>query len=112
MSLRFTIERIDELRHSAGIDDVELHEDINRLRVGDLVTLTFLSCTDPPISEMLPVRITRIAGNDFRGRLTRQPAHAGLQLLGKTTSIVFTRSQIHSIAVLSTARGVGRKKPH
>lgn len=43
MRVCIEIENIDELRRCHGIDDIELHEDISRLRVGDHVFLTFLS---------------------------------------------------------------------
>jgi len=50
MRAAIDLENIDELRQSHGIDDVELHEAIARLRVGDHVFLTFLSgptCVQP-----------------------------------------------------------------
>ena len=43
MIVAIEIENMDELRRCEGIDDVELHEDIGRLRVGDHVRLTFLA---------------------------------------------------------------------
>jgi hypothetical protein len=75
------IERIEELRRRAGIDDVELREAIGRLRVGDHVRLTFLTATHPPHGETLPVQITPVRGSQFRGRLARRPVTAALSHL-------------------------------
>src|SRR5690242_19875839 len=69
---RIAIEDIDELRRREGIEDAELHEEIGRLRVGDHVRLTFLAAAGLP--ETLSVRITRIRGGQFRGRLACPPA--------------------------------------
>ncbi len=89
------IENIDDLRRCEGIDDVELHADIGRLRVGDQVMLTFLS--GPSLRETLPVRITRIRGEQFRGRLTGRPARPKLLGLKADAMVTFTAGQIHSI---------------
>ena len=69
------IENIDELRRLEGIDDVELHDDIRRLQVGDCVRLTFLSGVNT--RETLPVRITRVQAGRFRGRLAGPICEAG-----------------------------------
>jgi hypothetical protein len=91
------IENIDELRRQEGIDDVELHADIGRLRVGDHVRLTFLSGVN--LRETLPVRITSIQGRLFRGRLARPPAHPELLNLRPAALVTFSAAQIHSIAI-------------
>ncbi|MHB1421921.1 MAG: hypothetical protein ACYC3I_01750 [Gemmataceae bacterium] len=90
------IENIDELRRHEGIDDVELHEDIGRLQVGDCVRLTFLSGTN--MRETLPVRITRIQAGQFRGRLAGPIARPELLGLRPNSLVTFTAGQIHSIA--------------
>ncbi|HEY7154802.1 MAG TPA: hypothetical protein VH575_12645 [Gemmataceae bacterium] len=90
------IENIDDLRRCEGIDDVELHEDIGRLRVGDYVLLTFLSGTS--LRETLPVRITSIRGEQFRGRLAGRAARPKLLGLAPDALVTFTAGQIHSIA--------------
>ncbi len=96
MRVPLAIENIDELRRCNGIDDVELHEDIDRLRVGDHVLLTFLSGAN--LRTTLPVRITRIRAGRFRGRLAgplARPAWLGLR---PNALVDFTAGQIHSIA--------------
>src|SRR5205823_4193524 len=45
------IENIEEMRRREGIDDVGLREEIDGLRVGDFVKLTFLTGTRPPAGE-------------------------------------------------------------
>ena len=105
------IENIDEMRRRAGIDDVELREDIRALRVGDSVRLTFLAVTKPLASETLSVRITSIRGNSFRGKLADRPASSGLSGLRIGTSVTFTRDHIHSVPKERASRGVGRPSP-
>lgn len=91
------IENIDELRRREGIDDVELHEDIGRLRVGDHVLLTFLSGTS--LRATLPVRITScIRAGQFRGRLVGTTGRPELLGLRPNVLVTFTAAQIHSIA--------------
>jgi hypothetical protein len=90
------IENIDDLRRREGIDDVELHEEIGRLRVGDHVRLTFLAGAS--LHETLSVRITRIREGQFRGRLVGRPAHPDLLGLRADALVNFTAGQIHSIA--------------
>jgi hypothetical protein len=90
------IENIDELRRCEGIDDVELHEEIGQLRVGDHVRLTFLGGAN--LRETLSVRITRIQAGRFRGRLIGRPAHPDLLGLRAEALVNFTAGQIHSIA--------------
>lgn len=90
------IENIDDLRRREGIDDVELHEDIGRLRVGDFVRLTFLS--GPNVRETLSVRITSISSGHFRGRLCGPTAGPRLLDIRPDALVTFTAGQIHSIA--------------
>jgi hypothetical protein len=90
------IENIDELRRQEGIDDVELHEEIRRLRVGDHVRLTFMGGAN--LRETLSVRITRIQTGQFRGRLIGRPVHPDLLGLRADALVTFTAGQIHSIA--------------
>ena len=96
MIVAINIENIDELRQREGIDDVELHEDIGRLRVGDYVRLTFLAGAS--LRETLPVRITRIRAGQFRGRLAGPVARPELLGLRPDALVNFTAGQIHSIA--------------
>lgn len=91
------IENIEAMRQSAGIDDAELRKAIRALRVGDVIMLTLLAPPSPAAGETLAVRITRIEGNSFRGKLTRDPAAAGLSQLRAGSSVCFTRNHIHSI---------------
>ena len=91
------IENIEEMRRQNGIDDAELREQVRRLRVGDSVRLTFLADTLSASGETLPVRITRIQGHAFRGKLSAQPASAGLATLQMGAPVVFNRAHIHSV---------------
>jgi len=90
------IENIDELRQREGIDDIELHEGIGRLQVGDHVRLTFLCGAS--LRETLKVRITRIRAGQFRGRLVGPVARPKLLGLRPDTLVTFTAGHIHSIA--------------
>ncbi len=92
------IENIEDMRRRQGIEDVELWKAIRGLRVGDVVRLTFLAATTPPAAETLRVRITRIRGDDFRGKLTDQPLSNGLSELRCGSFVVFTGHHIHSLA--------------
>jgi hypothetical protein len=96
MRVSIEIENIDELRRCNGIDDIELHEDIGRLRVGGLVFLTFLSSSD--VRATLQVRITRIRAGQFRGRLATPIARPEWLGLRPNALVAFTAGQIHSIA--------------
>jgi hypothetical protein len=91
------IENIEARRLRQGIDDVELREEILGLRVGDSVRVTLL--TDPAglTGETLPVRITRIRGATFRGKLTVKPASSALAGLRVGTPVAFTADHIHSL---------------
>jgi hypothetical protein len=96
MRVAIEIENIDELRRCNGIDDIELHEAIDRLRVGDHVLLTFLSGGN--LRTTVPVRITRIRAGRFRGRLAAPIAQPELLGLRANALVAFTAGQIHSIA--------------
>jgi hypothetical protein len=90
------IEDIEQLRLQEGIDDTELREAVRGLRVGDVVKLTFLT-TATSAGETLPVRITRIRGEAFRGELAGRPVSARLSVLRLGAPVTFTRDHIHSI---------------
>jgi hypothetical protein len=90
------IEDIEEMRRREGIDDVELREGIRGLRVGDSVRLTLLTGA-PAAGETLLVRITRIRGRAFRGRLVARPASARLAPLQAGSLLDFTATHIHSL---------------
>jgi hypothetical protein len=96
MGERVEIEDIEEMRCRVGIDDVELREAIHRLRVGDHVRLTVRAGTASP-GETLLVRVTRIQGASFRGRLAEAPASPRLAGLRVGSPLRFTRSHIHSL---------------
>jgi hypothetical protein len=102
------IENIDELRQREGIDDVELHDDIRRLRVGDHVRLTFLSGVN--LRETLLVRITSIRVGQFRGRLSTSKSRAPLPGLRADALVTFTAGQIHSIVPPRPVPAVGKNK--
>ncbi len=110
MIVPIEIENIDELRLVEGIDDVELHDDIARLQVGDYVRLTFLGGSS--LRETLLVRITRIRGGQFRGRLASPVARPESLGLRPDALVTFTAGQIHSIATrpLKETRRQGDKE--
>jgi hypothetical protein len=89
------IENIEEMRRRAGIDDIELRDEIRQLRAGDLVRLTFL--TGPNSFEMLALRITSIRGPVFRGKLVEEPSASGRLGLHVGSLLAFTTEHIHSI---------------
>lgn len=95
MHHQIELENIEEMRRQQGIDDVELADEIRRLSVGDVVILTFLS--DARAFETVPIRITRISGVAFRGKLVRPSA-----CFGRGKLVEFTIAHIHS--VVSAAR--------
>jgi len=97
MGTGFEIEDIEEMRRRAGIEDVELREAIRGLHAGDLVKLTLLP-GKALAGETLVVRITRITGDAFQGRLTGRPASAGLARLRAGSPVAFRAAHIHSIA--------------
>jgi hypothetical protein len=89
------IEDIEELRRQEGIEDVVLRAEIRGLRVGNFVKLTFL--TGAHSFETLLVRITRIRGSAFRGKLANAPTSAGLARLRAGSAVAFTTVHIHSL---------------
>jgi len=89
------IEDIEEKRRQAGIDDVDLRQEIRGLRVGDVVKLTFMA--GPHVFETLPVRITSMRGLAFRGTLAHKATAAGLSTVRVGSSVVFTAAHIHSL---------------
>jgi hypothetical protein len=91
------IEDIEQLRRRAAIDDVELREAIHGLRAGDYVKLTLLARAKAITSETVLVRITRIKGSDFRGKLAVRPASPGLSDLQIGALLTFTADNIHSL---------------
>lgn len=97
MKMKHTLdlEDIEALRLRQGIDDVELREEVRRLGPGDCVRLTFLGAARP--NETLMVRVSRVNGADFQGKLLQklsQEGQAGLQL-GET--VCFRAVHVHSV---------------
>jgi hypothetical protein len=95
---QIAIENIEWMRRSAGINDVELWAAIRALRSGDFVRLTFVGASGSHATETLRVRITRIRGSDFRGKLADPPSLGGLPGLDSGSTVTFTSSHIHSVA--------------
>ena len=91
------IENIEQLRLREGIEDIELRQAIRGLRPGDFVKLTLLTGATPSAGEMLVVRITRIRGKVFRGKLAKGPRAAGLSGLRAGSFLDFTSDHIHSL---------------
>jgi hypothetical protein len=91
------IENIEEMRRRVGIDDAKLRQAIRGLRVGDLVKLTLLTGTNPPAAQTRLVRVTRIIGSDFRGRLVDGGACPGRSGLRAGSRLAFTAAHIHSL---------------
>lgn len=94
-AIKIDLEDIEEIRRRAGIDDVELRQEIRGLGIGDLVRLTIL--TGATTFELLPVRITSIRGDSFRGKLARKPTSASLSKLPAGAPVTFTTAHIHSL---------------
>ena len=92
------IENIEGMRRHEGIDDVELREEVRRLRIGDLVHLTFRIGTKSCAGETLLVRITGTKGGAFRGKLSDRPVSADLAKLHVGSLVAFTRDHVHSVA--------------
>lgn len=90
-----TIEDIEEMRLDLGIDDIELREEIRSLRAGDHVKLTLLTGTAS--FEMLTVRITRIRGEEYQGKLIQKPKSNSLADLEVGSALLFGARHIHSI---------------
>jgi hypothetical protein len=91
------LENIEDMRTREGISDDELRETIRALRVGDFVKLTFLTGRASSTGETLTVRVTRINGDKFLGKLVDGPALGGLSRLRVGSSIAFDRGHIHSV---------------
>jgi len=96
------LEDIEQIRRRYGIEDVELWKEIGELAVGKFVKLTLL--TGPSTSESLLVRITRIRGENFRGKLANSPVAAGLSKLREGSPIVFRTAHIHSLPKVQPPR--------
>ncbi len=109
MRLPFEIEDIDHLRRREGIDDVELHEEIRGLHVGDYVRLTFLVRDRLTTSETLLVRITRIQGEKLSGQLANRPISRGLAKLRMGARVSFAASHIHSVAAAPPQPSISKR---
>jgi len=68
---------------------------VSRLRLGDLVRLTVLTGPGPSGGTTVLVRITRINGNTFQGRVVNPPTALASRL--PRSPLTFTRAHIHSI---------------
>jgi hypothetical protein len=97
MSDLIVIEDIEGMRRRVGIDDVELREEIGRLKIGDLVQLTLMAPRGSFAGETLPVRITRIRDSVFRGKLSVKPTLSGLSNLPVGAPVRFSTTHIHSV---------------
>jgi hypothetical protein len=97
MGRNVEIEEIEEMRRIAGINDIELRQGVRALRSGDFVRLTLLSGEEPGAAETVRVRITRVRGNAYRGKLADEPAARRQSGLHEGSSVAFTASQIHSL---------------
>lgn len=97
MRKQVQIENIDEMRRRVGIDDVELRGAIRGLRIGDYVKLTLLAGPSPSGGETVLVRVTRISGSEFRGRLADRPTSRALAQLRVGSPLAFTAAHIHSL---------------
>ena len=89
------IEDIEYLRRRSGIEDIKLQEDVRRLRVGDIVKLTFLVGSSS--GETLSVRITSMNDSAFRGKIMDAPTASVLSKLHQGTLVNFTAAHIHSL---------------
>ena len=105
------IENIQAMRRQAGIEDLELREALRGLRIGDLVRLTLLTGTTPSAGETLRVRITRIRGDEFRGKLADRPVAPALSQLRAGSPVAFTAAHIHSLGKRRSAPGGRRCRP-
>ncbi|MFL5327651.1 MAG: hypothetical protein ACJ8C4_01945 [Gemmataceae bacterium] len=103
------IENIEHMRREAGIDDQELHEEIQQLNIGDLVQLTLLA-GDRTV-EMVTVRISAIRNATFAGTFANLPADARLQRLPTGTTLNFTADHIHSIHKVTHAEDHAEVRP-
>jgi hypothetical protein len=90
------IEDIQAMRRQAGVEDMDLQDEIRGLQIGDTVKLTFQA--GPRTFETLGVRITSIRGSAFRGKLASASRSALLASLRVGSSVTFTSAHIHSVA--------------
>jgi hypothetical protein len=95
MQNSIVIENIEAIRLQEGIDDVELRMAIRELKVGDVVNITCL--IGPGSFEKLWIRITRIQGLEFRGKLALKPSASQLSELPVGFALMFRAVHIHSI---------------
>jgi hypothetical protein len=89
------LEDIEALRLRQGIDDVELREEVRRLGPGACVRVTFLGTLRP--NETLMVRITRVTGAEFQGKLLQQPSRDVERGLHPGVTVRFRDVHIHSV---------------
>ena len=99
------IENIEALRRLAGIDDVELHDQVRRLRSGDCVKLIVLSPDRPDTGAVVLVRITSIKGDAFRGRVVARTDPVRLPRRCVGSVVAFTPDHIHSVPRAPSGRG-------
>jgi hypothetical protein len=98
------IENIEAMRRLAGINDVELYDQVRRLHVGDCVRLTLLPADGHTAGAVVLVRITSIKDGTFRGRVfgnadaSRPPGPC------QGCLVAFTPDHIHSIPKSKPAR--------
>jgi hypothetical protein len=89
------IQNIEQMRRLAGIEDVELRDQVAGLRVGDRVRITFLAGTGK--AETLSVCITAIRRGTFRGELTASASSPQLAAVRRGSAVTFNRAHIHSV---------------
>src|SRR5436305_235020 len=100
MSKSVHIENIAAMRRQAGIEDIQLEEKISRLKLGDLVKLTFLTSAKPRKGESIKgetvlVQITKIKGHALSGTLANKPVTPELSHLEIGSPVAFTAANIH-----------------
>jgi hypothetical protein len=93
------IQDVEWLRQQAGIDDVELRRQVRRLRVGDVVRLTFLAGGGK--FETIRVRITSVRRPRFSGELEAAATSPRLSGLHRGTPVTFTGAHVHSVPAAS-----------
>jgi hypothetical protein len=96
------IENIEEMRRREGIDDEELHGEISRLKVGDLVRLTLR--VSRIAAETVIYRITAMQQMEFRGECASLPFDTRLRRLTNGMTLCFTADHIHSVHQLGSVR--------
>jgi hypothetical protein len=93
------IENMEVWRSWEGIDAAELSKEIRRLKGDDLVRLPLLAACQPFAGQTLPVRITRIQGRAFCGKLAARPTLNRRSKLSAGFPLRFATIHIHSIAI-------------